>query len=116
MQVNKHIWRGFYNLERLRWDVLYNAGAGTEILMEMLKHAISRRSSDPVPIGAHLARSAYAAYNGGPDAYNRWRRRSEPEDLRAVDDAFYAKFRAVENGAQIDILTCAANWGRAPAH
>ena len=31
MQVNKHVWRGFYDIDRLKWDVLYNAGAGCEI-------------------------------------------------------------------------------------
>jgi Transglycosylase SLT domain len=115
MQVNKHVWRGFYSLQRLRWDVLYNAGAGTEILMEMLQHALTHRSSDPVPVNTNLARSAYAAYNGGPDAYNRWRR-AEAEPTRSIDAAFYAKYSAVENGDPIDILACASQWGRARGH
>jgi hypothetical protein len=111
MQVNKHVWRGFYDLDRLRWDVLYNAGAGCEILATMMRFALAASPKfDPVPIGSHLARSAYAAYNGGPGACNRWRRR-EPPALKQVDTSFWEKFQAVESGQQIDVLSCARDWG-----
>ncbi len=113
MQVNKRVWRGFYRLERLRWDVLYNAGAGSEILMWMMQYTIAKPKSDPVPIEDHLARSAYAAYNGGPDAYNRWRI-SEPERNRQVDASFRAKYQALKEGQPVDILKCAAQWGTSP--
>ncbi|HEV2171767.1 MAG TPA: lytic transglycosylase domain-containing protein, partial [Candidatus Binatus sp.] len=111
MQVNKHVWRGFYDLDRLRWDVLYNAGAGSEILATMM-HIASASSPkyDPVPVPSHLARSAYAAYNGGPGACNRWRKR-EPPKLKQIDESFWDKYRYIENGAQIDILSCARDWG-----
>src|SRR5260370_33581234 len=33
MQINQRVWRGFYNVERLRWDTAYNARAGAEILL-----------------------------------------------------------------------------------
>ena len=36
MQVNKHVWRGFYSIPRLEWDIAYNAGAGAEILMRLM--------------------------------------------------------------------------------
>jgi soluble lytic murein transglycosylase-like protein len=111
MQVNKHVWRGFYNIDRLKWDVLYNAGAGCEILARMMHYASEASSKfGPVPIGGHLARSAYAAYNGGPGACNRWRRH-EPPALKQIDSSFWQKYRAVEDGAQIDILSCARSWG-----
>jgi soluble lytic murein transglycosylase-like protein len=110
MQVNKHVWRGFYSLDRLKWDVLYNAGAGSEILMRTLAYALAHPVSDPVPVGDHLARSAYAGYNGGPAAHNRWRS-DEPAPLRKIDDSFWEKFRAVKRGESIDILGCAAKWG-----
>src|SRR5208282_2037653 len=109
MQVNKHIWRGFYDIDRLKWDVLYNAGAGDEILAHMMRYAIAQPKFDPVPVAGHLARSAYAAYNGGPSACNRWRRR-EPPALKQIDTSFWEKYRAVENGSQIDILSCARDW------
>ncbi len=113
MQVNKHVWRGFYSLEKLRWDVLYNAGAGTQILMKMMRSAAAKTRARSAPIDStSVARSAYAAYNGGPDAYNRWRRPShEGATARAIDKSFAEKLHAVESGDQIDILTCARDWG-----
>jgi hypothetical protein len=111
MQVNKHVWRGFYDIERLKWDVLYNAGAGCEILARMMQYASAAQPKfDPVPIANHLARSAYAGYNGGPGACNRWRRR-EPPALKQIDSSYLEKYRAVEDGALIDILSCARSWG-----
>jgi hypothetical protein len=32
MQINQRVWRGLYNVERLKWDTAYNAQAGAEIL------------------------------------------------------------------------------------
>ncbi|MHB8381081.1 MAG: lytic transglycosylase domain-containing protein [Candidatus Binataceae bacterium] len=117
MQVNKHVWRGFYNLDKLRWDVLYNAGAGTEILGTMLKTVTAKPHVDPVRNDTvALARSAYAAYNGGPDAYNRWRVPGREKPLaRAIDAAYDKKLRAVERGVPIDILSCEEKWGRPAA-
>jgi soluble lytic murein transglycosylase-like protein len=110
MQVNKHVWRGFYDIDRLKWDVLYNAGAGCEILARMMQFAaITQPKYDPVLISSHLARSAYAGYNGGPGACNRWRRR-EPPALKQIDLSFLDKYHAVENGTQIDILSCSRGW------
>ena len=106
MQVNKHIWRGFFSLERLEWDVLYNAGAGAEILAEMMRFTISQANDDPIPIAENLARSTYAAYNGGPFTYNRWRRH-EPAPLRLIDNQFLEKYQTIAGGGPIDILACA---------
>ncbi len=104
MQVNKHVWRGFYDIERLKWDVLYNAGAGCKrILARMMQVCVDVASLlDPVLISSHLARSALAGYNGGPGACNRWRRR-EPAALKQIDSSFLDKYEAAENGTQIDI-------------
>ena len=110
MQVNKHVWRGFYDIDRLKWDVLYNAGAGCEILARMMRYASAQPKFDPVPVAGHLARSAYAAYNGGPGACNRWRRR-EPPALKQIDSSFWDKYLAVQDGIPIDILSCARTWG-----
>jgi soluble lytic murein transglycosylase-like protein len=110
MQVNKYVWRGFYSLARLRWDVVYNVSAGDEILMRMMRHAADKgagKSGRP----AELARSAYSAYNGGPGAWNRWRRHNVPADIRQIDEAFWEKYRVIEHGQSFDILRCAAEWG-----
>jgi hypothetical protein len=107
MQVNKYVWRGFYSPERLRWDIVYNLSAGSEILHHLLAGSLSHlRSNNP----GELARASYAAYNGGPDAYNRWRQPREPRALRAVDHAFWSKYQAIAAGQGFDILTCAAQW------
>ena len=37
MQINQRVWRGFYDIERLRWDTAYNIRAGSQILARYLK-------------------------------------------------------------------------------
>ena len=113
MQVNKRVWRGFYNIDRLKWDVLYNAGAGVEILSRMMEYAVSSAGRDPK--GDSLARSAYAGYNGGPAALHRWTRH-EPAELRRIDNSFWGKYQAVQHGESIDIMSCAETWGHLPGH
>jgi Transglycosylase SLT domain len=113
MQVNKYVWRGFYSLPRLRWDIVYNLSAGSEILHRFLAASSEHiHSTDP----AVLARAAYAAYNGGPGAYNRWRQPYEPRLLREIDLAFWLKYQAVAAGQSFDILTCAGQWDRLHAN
>ncbi len=109
MQVNKYVWRGFYSLTRLRWDIVYNLSAGAEILQKFLAGSSAHVHSDDPAI---LARAAYAAYNGGPGAYNRWRQPDEPQALREIDQAFWLKYRTIEAGQLFDILSCAAQWDR----
>jgi hypothetical protein len=111
MQVNKYVWRGFYSVPRLEWDVLYNASAGMEILARLLEDTADKRGAFTPAKPDELARSVYAAYNGGPDAYRRWRGR-EPRFQRLVDTSFWEKYQAVMNGQQINILSCAAEWGK----
>lgn len=109
MQINKYVWRGFYSLPRLRWDIVYNLSTGSQILHRFLAGASEHlHSNDP----AVLARAAYAAYNGGPGAYDRWRQPHEPRLLREIDVAFWLKYQAVTAGQPFDILTCASQWDR----
>jgi Transglycosylase SLT domain len=109
MQVNKYVWRGFFRLPRLKWDIVYNAGAGAEVLMKMMRGALDNGADRGGATGG-LARSTYAAYNGGPGAYNRWRKASEPRRQRLIDRAFWAKYRFMERNRGFDILGCAAEW------
>jgi hypothetical protein len=96
------------------WDIAYNAGAGAEILMRLMSaDAAAHTTAKDGNSGAEIARSTYAAYNGGPSAYNRWRRSDESADTRYIDQSFWTKFRAVTAGQLFDILNCAAQWGRA---
>src|SRR3954470_5919303 len=50
MQVNQKVWRGFYEVERLRWDTAYNVRAGSQILARYVKdYAIpyAEKAGDP---------------------------------------------------------------------
>ncbi len=118
MQINKYVWRGFYGLPRLKWDIVYNVSAGEEILMRMMRHATNKGATQSSGHLADLARSAYSAYNGGPGAWNRWRRHDAPDDVRHIDEAFWEKYQALEQGQSFDILQCAAEWEQPhrPAH
>ena len=111
MQVNRHVWRGFYNIRHLEWDIAYNAGAGSQILARLMIRAADKAHGADLDA---LARSAYAGYNGGPDELNRWRRDDETHDKRLIDDAFWSKYRALKEGQSLNILKCAAEWGHAP--
>lgn len=110
MQVNKYVWRGFYDIGRLQADVVYNAGAGSQILSQLMR---GRRGARRTAFGAlaELARAAYSAYNGGPQACDRWRRRGVPREQREIDAAFWQKYRTLERGSRIDVLRCAAERG-----
>jgi hypothetical protein len=110
MQVNKYVWRGFYNIDRLEWDVLYNASAGMEILARLLDSTEIKHGAFSPQNPDELARSIYAAYNGGPGSYRRWRAH-EAKPLRSIDNSFWEKYQAVLHGRQIDILSCSEEWG-----
>lgn len=117
MQVNKYVWRGFYSIPRLEWDIAYNAGAGAQILLGRLRdcarnlagHGIASTPDD-------LVRSAYSAYNGGPASCSRWNHVDSPSRDSLVDVSFWLKYQALEQGDQLDILQCAAHWHQLPGH
>jgi hypothetical protein len=114
MQVNRYVWRGFYDIRHLEWDIAYNAGAGSQILVRLMLRAAGKARS--TGDSNALARSAYAAYNGGPNELDRWRRADEPHDKRLIDQAFWQKYQALGQGQSVNILKCEAEWGQAPAH
>ena len=60
---------------------MYNADAGTQILAQYLTRYGLRETG--VTTG-HVARATYAAYNGGPDAYARYRTGRGPRRTRAT--------------------------------
>src|SRR5207247_2424864 len=45
MQVNRRVWRGFFDLAKLESDIAYNAGAGAEILAQFLTRYGAREAS-----------------------------------------------------------------------
>jgi Transglycosylase SLT domain len=105
MQINRYTWRGLYDLNGLSGDIEYNSRAGSEILLYYLsRYAIPRRE-DKQP-GGQLARATYSAYNGGPRALSRYRTPATVPALKKVDEAFWAKFRAVASGQELAVRSC----------
>src|SRR3989441_3335211 len=107
MQVNRRVWRGFFDLEKLEWDIAYNAGAGAEILAQMLNRYGVREGRAQVE---NAARATYSAYNGGPDAYRRYRLARVAHAQRAIDVAFWKKYRAMAAGRALDFVLCIQGW------
>jgi hypothetical protein len=105
MQINQRVWRGFYDIERVRWDTAYNARAGAQILMRYLKdYAIPYAQKTGQP--EDVARAAYAVYNAGPRAVGRFDKQPpHPREAR-VDEKLLTLYRAVAGGAQVDLANC----------
>ena len=108
MQINERVWRGFYNIQRLRWDTAYNVHAGAQILMRYVKdYAIpyAERSGDP----NHVARAAYAVYNAGPRAVGRFNKVPRHPREERVDERLWTLFEGIAAGGQADLKTCAVS-------
>lgn len=107
MQVNERVWRGFYDIQKLRWDIAYNSDTGTEILMDYLRKYALKRGEDKQPGGlTNLARSSYSAYNGGPGQVSRYRRSNVATAHRQIDEAFWEKYRQVDAGNELRVAEC----------
>jgi soluble lytic murein transglycosylase-like protein len=107
MQVNPHVWRGFYSVDGLSWSIAYNARAGSEVLLHYLRDYALARGEDQLGGADALARATYAAYHGGPSHLRRYR---QPKRWRralvAVDEAFHAKYRALADGRDLAVREC----------
>jgi len=107
MQVNKHVWRGVYDLNALIGDAGYNARAGNEILVHYLvDYAIKRGEHEKTGNPDNLARATYAVYNGGPGHLTRYRKADVRPALRKIDAAFYAKYEAVRRDGRKAVKAC----------
>ncbi len=105
MQINQHVWRGFYNVDRLKWDTAYNARAGTQILMRYMKdYAIdyADRSGNP----DHVPRATYAVYNAGPRAVGRFNKPHPPARQQRVDQRLWSLYQGIASGGQVDLGSC----------
>jgi hypothetical protein len=107
MQMNERVWRGLYNTQKLRWDTAYNIRAGTEVLHRYLvKYSLKRGEQKQKGGMDNLARSAYSAYNGGPDQTARYRNPGAPAAHQKVDAAFWQKYQAVKQGKELQVAEC----------
>jgi hypothetical protein len=104
MQVNRRVWRGVFDATALERDVVYNADAGAQILAQYLTRYGHREAN---VAGGHVARATYAAYNGGPAAYTRYRTgRGATAYTRKVDVAFWRKFQVAAAGDELAHVPC----------
>ena len=109
LQINERVWRGFYSPAKLRWDIVYNTRAGSEILFKFLiNYALKKKEHRQKGGLANLARASYSAYNGGPSKVSRYRRRNVPKAHRKIDLAFWEKYRQVDAGRELTVAKC---WG-----
>jgi hypothetical protein len=106
MQVNPHVWRGFYSVDGLAWSIRYNARAGSEVLLHYLRdYAIERNEQFAGPDA--LVRATYAAYHGGPSHLRRYRESKRwRKELVSIDRAFHAKYQALASGEELGVRQC----------
>ncbi|TAK82606.1 MAG: lytic transglycosylase domain-containing protein [Betaproteobacteria bacterium] len=106
MQINQRVWRGFYDVERLRWNTAYNTRAGAQILLRYMKDyamPYAERTGDL----KHIPRATYAVYNAGPRAVGRFNKaRRHPREAR-VDDKLWTLYEGIASGGRADLSTCA---------
>lgn len=107
MQINQHVWRGFYDVESLKHDVGYNALAGSEILHHYLvDYAVAKGEYKQAGGYDNLARATYAMYNGGPRQMARYRNANTAKSLRAIDEAYWKKFETIRSGNVMAVAEC----------
>lgn len=100
MQVNERVWRGIYNIQRLRWDIHYNASAGCEIVdLYLQKYALKKFGPQILSQSDLLAQLLYAMYNGGPGQYDKFLKRKKSDSLYDSDLLFAQKYDWVKDEA-----------------
>lgn len=110
MQINERVWRGIYNLERLRWDIAYNAAAGVDILnLYLEKYALrkmpalsGKEALDPDGVAGAL----YAMYNAGPGAFSAYVKRRSTGKFSRIDAHFREKYTWVKDGRWDKLKSC----------
>jgi len=107
MQMNERVWRGFYDIEKLRWDIAYNVRAGTEVLRKyLLRYALKKGENKHRGGLDNLARATYSAYNGGPGQVSRYRNPSAAPSLKKIDAAFWKRYQLVNQGNAMHVARC----------
>lgn len=114
MQINQHVWRGFYDLDRLKWDTAYNIRAGAQILMRYVKdYAIpyANRSGDL----NHIPRAAYSVYNAGPRAVGRFNKPNASTREQRVDQRLWTFYQGIATDRRaVDLSICGVKITTAP--
>lgn len=110
MQINERVWRGMYNIERLRWDIRYNAAAGIDILnLYLRKYALPKMKSlkgKEALDNDGVAGSLYAMYNAGPGGFSRYVKRRSTGKFSKIDAHFKEKYIWVKIGQWDRLRDC----------
>jgi len=92
MQINERVWRGIYRMESLRWNIRYNAQAGSEILSLYLREGAQSDPKNTSPLNTEtLACGVYAMYNSGPGGFSSFLKRNQEGSLYQSDKSFKEK-------------------------
>jgi len=107
MQIHERVWRGFYQLESLRWNIRYNARAGSEILNYYLCKYVLKKMDPTNPLDLDtLGRVVYAMYNGGLGECRQFLKRKETNCFYESDKLFWEKYTMVKEGQFDKITAC----------
>jgi len=107
MQINERVWRGFYRIESLRWNIRYNIRAGCEILDLYLRdYAIKRSQSKGTLDSDTLVKVTYVMYNAGPDEYFEFLKRSKKNAFNRLDRLFWQKYLSSKGNQFGGLLNC----------
>ena len=107
MQINERVWRGFYRIESLRWNIRYNIRAGCEILDLYLRdYAIKRSQSKRTLDTDTLVKVTYVMYNAGPGEYFDFLKRSKKNAPNRLDRLFWQKYSSSRGNQFGELLHC----------
>ena len=107
MQINERVWRGIYDLNRLRWDIRYNARAGCEILATYFhRYALKRFDQIKSLNPTEMAGVVYAMYNGGPGQFKKFLSRLKTGKGYLSDRLFREKYTWVTRNQWTHINQC----------
>ena len=107
MQINERVWRGLYDRSRLRWDIRYNALAGSEIAgLYLRKYALKHQAWQNGADMILLSRVVYAMYNSGPGEYKKFLDRERTGKHYPSDQLFFEKLQWVNQEKWERIKDC----------
>jgi hypothetical protein len=110
MQINERVWRGIYNMERVRWDIAYNAAVGIDILdLYLKKYTLPKMKAlkgKEALDSDGVACSLYAMYNAGPGGFSRYVKRRSTGKPSEIDNHFKEKYNWVKKGQWERLRDC----------
>ncbi len=105
MQVNEKVWKNIYDIKALRWDIRYNAQAGSEIVNQYFTRFVLPKVGKEAD-DATVAGALYALYNSGPGDLNNYFKRKAAGKPNMTDRLFAQKFEWVRQDRMNQIAAC----------